>query len=131
MRNGTMRDSRGLLRRKQFEASEMARNIALTATMIKDFDNMIAELNRQIAAEEDRARIKDTEHPAYSSLAKAMAKRRENLLISAAKMKLKLDVVKRELQEVIRYLLSLEPIQYNLPPAAATNSTAEAVSAPG
>jgi len=32
--------------------------------MIRDFDNMIADLDVQIAAEEDRTKIKDTSHPA-------------------------------------------------------------------
>ena len=35
-------------------------------------------------------------------------------------MNLRLDVVKSEHQDVIRYLLSLEPIQYNEPPVAVT-----------
>jgi hypothetical protein len=46
--------------------------------MITDFDNMIAELNGQIAVEEDRTKIKDTGHPAYSTFAMAAAKRCQN-----------------------------------------------------
>jgi flagellar protein FliJ len=55
----TMRDASRFLRRKQFEASEKERRVALLGTMIRDFDNMVADLDRQIAAEEDRTRVLD------------------------------------------------------------------------
>src|SRR5262245_2014256 len=122
-----MRDRRdaSLLRRKQFEVNEKERMVALLGTMIMDFDNMIADLNGQIAAEEDRTRIKDAGHPGYSTFALAAAKRRQNLLTSMAHMKILLDAAKRELDEVLR---ELESIQNNqLPPAPAT-STPEAIS---
>ena len=97
-------------RRKQFEASEKETRVALLETMIRDFDVMIANLERQIAAEEDRTKIKDTSHPAYSMFAVAAAKRRQNLLISVAHTKSMLDVAERELAEVRAQLLDLEPI---------------------
>jgi flagellar FliJ protein len=102
-----------LLRRKQFEASEKEMKVALLGTMIRDFDVTIAELEGQIAAEEDRTRIKDTGHPAYSMFAKAAARRRHNLLISVAHTRSMLDVAKRELDEVTAQLLHLAPIQNN------------------
>ena len=68
-----------VLRRK---ASEKETRVALLGTIIRDFDGMIAQLEGQIAAEEDRTRIKDPGHPAYSMFAKAAAKRRQNLLVS-------------------------------------------------
>jgi hypothetical protein len=94
-----MRPPWELLRRKWFEASNKPRTIALIGTMIKDFDNMIAKLDKQIAAE-GCTRIRDAENPAYSTLAKVTAKRRENLLVSAAQMKSILDVIGREYQVV-------------------------------
>jgi multidrug resistance efflux pump len=100
-----------LLRRKQFEAGEKEMKVALLATMIRDFDKTIADLEAQIAAEEDRTRIKDTGHPAYSMFAKAAAKRRQNLLISVAHTRSMLDIAKRELDEVTAQLLDLAPIQ--------------------
>ena len=124
----TMRDASRLLRRKQFEASEKKRRVTLLGTMIRDFDNMIADLDRQIAAEEARTRIKDTEHPAYSTFAKAATRRRQNLLISVAHMRSMLDVAKRELQEVTVQLRELESIQNNQPTPVPAGST-EAVSA--
>jgi len=102
-----------LLRRKQFEANEKEMKVVLLGTMIRDFDMTIADLDGQIAAEEDRTRIKDTDHPAYSMFAKAAAKRRQNLLISVAHTRSMLDVAKRELGEVTAQLLDLAPIQKN------------------
>ena len=113
-----------LRRRKQFEANEKETRVALLGTMIRDFDNMIADLGGQIAAEEDRTKIKDVSHPAYSTFAMAAAKRRQNLLISVARTKSMLDVAKRELDEVRAQLLDLEPIHDNQP-----SLTTEAISA--
>src|SRR5262245_10822303 len=49
--------------------------------MITDFDNMIADLDEQIAAEENSTRIKDASHSAYSLFAKVASKRCQNTLI--------------------------------------------------
>lgn len=103
------------LRRKQFEANEKETRVALLGTIIRDFDTMIAQLEGQIAAEEDRTRIKDPGHPAYSMFAKAAAKRRQNLLISVAFTRSMLDVAKRELDEVVAQLLDREPVHSNQP----------------
>jgi flagellar FliJ protein len=110
-----------LRRRKQFETSEKETRVTLLATMIRDFDNMIADLGEQIAAEEDRTKIKDARHPAYSTFAMAAAKRRQNLLISVARTKSMLDAAKRELDEVRAQLLDLEPIHDN-PPSRTTGT---------
>jgi flagellar protein FliJ len=101
MHDSKMRDARRLLRRKQFDVSDKERRIVLLGTMIRDFGDTIADLDEQIAAEEDRTRIKDTGHPAYSMFAKAAAKRRQNLLISVALVKSMLDFTKRELHDHI------------------------------
>ena len=90
-----------VLRQKQFEVNEKETKVALLTTMIRDFDNMIGQLQEQIAAEEDRTRIKDPRHPAYSMFAKAAAKRRQNLLNSVAHARSILDVAKREFDQVI------------------------------
>ena len=99
-----------LLGKKQFEANEKETEVALLRTMIGDFDSMIGQLEAQIAAEEDRTRIKDPRHPTYSMVTKAAAKRRQNLLVSVAHTRSMLDVAKRELTEVTAHLHDLEPI---------------------
>jgi len=107
-----------LHRRKQFEASEKETRVALLKTMFTDLNNMIADLEGQIAAEEDRTKIKDTSHPAYSTFATAAAKRRQNLLVSVALTKSMLEVAKRELDEVVMQFRSRIPKQ----PAATTSA---------
>ena len=106
-------DKTNVLRRKQFEANEKETKVALLRTMIRDFDSAIAQLEEQIAAEEDRTRIKDPRHPAYSMFAKAAAKRRQNLLISVAHTRSMIDVAKQEFDQVTAQLHDLEPIHNN------------------
>ena len=126
MHHSKMPDASKLLRRKQFEANEKERRVVLLSTMISDFDKMIVELDRQIAAEEDRTRIKDTGHPAYSTFATAAAKRRQNLLSTVAHTRSMLDVASRELHELRLQLRDLENNQSRLAPAS---STPDAISA--
>ena len=104
-----------LHRRKQVE---MEQRNALLGTMIRHFENMIADLDGQIATEEDRTRIKDTAHPAYSTFAKAAAKRRQNLLTLVAHMKSLLEVANRELDELATQFRCLES-KRNQPPQPA------------
>ena len=89
-----------LFRQLRFEVTEKTRKVALLERMVVEFESMAASLAQQIAAEEERTRIKDPGHMAYSTLAKAVARRRSNLLISVVDVKSKLDVARRELDEV-------------------------------
>jgi hypothetical protein len=104
-----------LLHERRFEATEKAQKVALLETMIIDFKIMAASLAQEIAAEETRTRIKDTGHVAYSTLAKAVALRRSNLLASVTDLTSKLDVAKRELDEVTIQLRDLEVAQSSAP----------------
>ena len=65
-------------------ADIVARKVALLETMIREFTSTAANLAREVAIEEERTRIKDPANVAYSTLAKAVAVRRANLLMSAA-----------------------------------------------
>ena len=102
-----MREDR-MLRSKRFEVTEKAQKVALLETMISDFQRKAADLAQQIAAEEERTKIKDAGHFAYSTFAKAASLRRSNLLASVADLKTKLDVAKRELNEITEQLHDLE-----------------------
>ena len=113
MNNNTIHVANHLVRRKQFEVGEKEAKVALLETMISDFNVMIADLERQIAAEENRTKIKDTSHPAYSMFATAAAKRRQNLLISVAHTKSMLDAAKREFDQVTAQLQDLEQAHNN------------------
>jgi hypothetical protein len=92
MHDGKMSDAGGSVRREQFEVSQKERRVILLQAMIRDFDNMIVSLDKQIATEEDRTRVKDPAHPAYSTLALAAAKRRQNLLMSLSQVRSILEV---------------------------------------
>jgi flagellar FliJ protein len=99
------------LRLKRFEASEKTRKVASIETMIFDFEQMAADLARQIAAEEERTGVRDAAHFAYSTFAKAAALRRAKLLTSVADLRLKLDAARQEHEDVVTELRKLEPIE--------------------
>jgi len=99
------------LRSKRFEASEKARKVASIETMIFDFEQMAADLARQIAAEEERTGVKDAAHFAYSTFAKAAALRRTNLLTSVVDLRLKLDAARQQHEDAVTELRKLEPIE--------------------
>jgi flagellar FliJ protein len=76
-----------------------------------EFKKMAAALADQVAAEEERTRNKDSGHFAYSTFAKATALRRCNLMNSVTDIKSRLDVARRELDEVTIELRDLELVQ--------------------
>ena len=80
------------LRIKRFDAEEKAQKVAAIEQMIGDFDQLAADLARQVQAEEERTGVRDTTHFAYSTFARSAAQRRENLLASIAELQEKLDL---------------------------------------
>lgn len=92
------------LRLKRFEADEKARKVADLEFMIREFENIASDLDRQIQAEEDRTGIKDPEHFSYSTFAKSASARRDNLRSSAGELKGKLDAAIKERDEAAEQL---------------------------
>ena len=86
-------------RHTRFDIAETMRKVELLETMICDFRSTAANLAREIGAEEERTRIKDPNHVAYSTLAKALAMRRGKLLMSAAAAEMRLLAARREVDE--------------------------------
>ncbi|MDX2309078.1 MAG: flagellar export protein FliJ [Hyphomicrobium sp.] len=84
------------LRFKRFEADEQARKVADLEQMVREFESIASDLDRQIHAEEERTGVRDPAHFAYSTFAKSAAQRRDNLRASADELKMKLDVATRE-----------------------------------
>ena len=84
------------IRVKRFEADEQSKKVANLQFMIRDFETMAADLERQIQAEEDRTGIKDKNHFAYSTFAKSATIRRNNLRSSAAELAVKLEAAIKE-----------------------------------
>jgi flagellar protein FliJ len=80
-------------------ADIMAQKVELLETMIREFRSTAANLAGEILAEEERTRIKDPTHVAYSTLATALAVRRGNLLMSAADVEMRLPEARRQLDE--------------------------------
>lgn len=78
------------LRLTRFEAEEKSRKVADLESMIREFETMAADLERQITTEEERTGIRDIRHFAYSTFAKAAAQRRDNLRTSVDDLRQKL-----------------------------------------
>ena len=76
--------------------------------MIAEFDRMAAELDREIAAEEQKTGIQDPAHFAYSTYARAATLRRDNLRCSAQELHAQLDEAKAELGEAFEALKRAE-----------------------
>ena len=92
------------LRLKRFEADEYSRKVANLECMIRDFQGMAADLERQIQAEEDRTGVKDANHFAYSTFAKSAAQRRNNLRASAAELTNKLEAALKARNDAVEQL---------------------------
>jgi flagellar FliJ protein len=81
---------------KRFEANNKARIVAELEHTIRAFESLANDLDRQVAAEEERKGVKDPTHIAYSTFARAASQRRDNLRASVAGLKTKLEVTQRE-----------------------------------
>lgn len=103
-----MKPRESALRIKRFEADEAARKVGSLESMIREFEQMAADLDRQIAFEEERTGIKDIAHFAYSTFAKAAAQRRDNLKMSVAELRAKLDLAIQERDEAVEKLAKAE-----------------------
>ncbi|MGE0766411.1 MAG: flagellar export protein FliJ [Hyphomicrobiaceae bacterium] len=80
----------------RFEAREKARKVADLEAMIREFEAMAEDLDRQIANEEERTGVRDLKHFAYSTFAKAARQRRDNLQLSVDGLRAKLELAQAE-----------------------------------
>jgi flagellar protein FliJ len=92
------------LKLKRFEADEKARKVADLEYMVRDFETIANDLDRQIQAEEERTGIKDPAHFAYSTFAKSASQRRDNLRASADELKGRLEAAMKERDEATEQL---------------------------
>ena len=92
------------LRLKRFEMDERARKVADLEQMIREFENIASDLDRQIQAEEDRTGVKDAKHFAYSTFAKSASQRRDNLRASIAGLRQKLDAAQQDFDDAQQQL---------------------------
>ncbi len=80
----------------RFEAREKARKVGDLEAMIREFEVMAVDLDRQIANEEERTGVRDIKHFAYSTFAKAARQRRDNLQLSVDGLRAKLEIAQAE-----------------------------------
>lgn len=103
-----MRSREFALRSKRFEVDEKSRKVQDLEQMIREFQLIATDLERQVQAEEERTGMRDRNHFAYSTFAKAATQRRNNLLASIADLRLKLEDATRERDEALAELAATE-----------------------
>jgi flagellar FliJ protein len=105
-----MRSRESLVRLKRFHLEEKRRRVAQTEMMIAEFARMAADLDREIASEEARAKISDPSHFAYPTYAKAAAQRRDNLRRSAGDLEAQLAEARGAAEEALDELKKAESL---------------------
>ena len=106
-----MKSRDALIRLKRFEVEERRRKVAEIESMIGEFAQMAADLDRQIAIEQERAGITDVNHYAYPTFAKAAVQRRDNLTASAADLQAKLTAAREQVEAAIEDLKKIELLE--------------------
>jgi flagellar FliJ protein len=106
----SMKSRNTLIRLKKFQVEEKRRKVAQIEAMIADFQRMGGDLDREIAAEQERAGIHDPGHFAYPTYAKAAMTRRENLKRSAGELAVQLEEAKIALHECFDDLKKVEQL---------------------
>lgn len=106
-----MKSRETLIRLKRFHVDEKRRQAAQIESMIAEFGRMAADLDREIAVEQERAGITDPAHFAYPTYAKAALARRDNLLRSGGDLKQQLDDARAALEEALDELKKVESLE--------------------
>jgi hypothetical protein len=89
-----------LIRLKEVRIDMARRQVRQIEAMINDLDSVVATLESEIEAEENRVGIRDPRHIRYSTLAKATIARRDNLKRTVSSLKDELAVATIPLTEV-------------------------------
>jgi flagellar export protein FliJ len=105
-----MKSRESLIRLKRFHLEEKRRRLAQIEMMIAEFSRMAGDLDREIAAEEARAKISDPTHFAYPTYAKAAAQRRDNLRRSASDLDGQLTEARNAVDEALEELKKAESL---------------------
>jgi flagellar FliJ protein len=100
-----------LVRLKRFQVEEKRRRVAQIDAMIAEFSRMAADLDREIANEEQRTGVGDPSHFAYSTYARASRARRDNLHNSADELRGQLDEAKARLDEASSELAKVQSME--------------------
>ena len=81
------------------QVADLKRRIPILKRLIADCDRLAADLDQEVRNEEDRVKIHDPAHSAYSIYAKATALRRDNLRRSADELRAHLAKAEKALIE--------------------------------
>jgi flagellar export protein FliJ len=106
-----MKSRDSLLRLKRFHVDDKRRRVAQIETMTAEFLRMAGDLDREIAAEEQKAGITDLTHFAYPTYARAARTRRENLVRSAEELKEQLAEAKSQLEDATAELSKVQGLE--------------------
>ena len=82
------------------QVADLKRRIPILNRLIADCDRLAADLDQEVRNEEDRIKIHDPVHSAYSTYAKATALRRDNLRRSAGELRAHLAKAEKALIEL-------------------------------
>lgn len=103
-----MRSKNMVVRLQRFRCEEKRRQVAEIEAMIGEFQRKQEELDQQVQLEEARTGVSDANHFSYSLSAKAIRKRRDNLVRSIADLREQLADAKDGLQEAESELAKAE-----------------------
>lgn len=106
-----MKSRETLIRLRRFDVDEHRQKVTDIEAMIADFQQMAADLERQIEVEQEKAGVSDVNHYAYPTFAKAAVERRQNLVASISELETKLEVARGELAEAFEELKKVELMQ--------------------
>lgn len=95
-----MKPSESAMPVKRHELDQKTKIVSDLERAIREFDQMAADLDRQIQLEEDRTGIRDAAHFSYSTFAKAAALRRDNLRTSTVGFRERLAAAIRDRDDV-------------------------------
>lgn len=106
-----MKSRDSLVRLKRFQAEEKRRRVVQIEAMVAEFSRMSAELDREIAAEEQRSGITDPNHFAYPTYARSARARRDNLQQSAAELRQQLDEARAAQEEALEEVARAQSLE--------------------
>ena len=82
------------------QVADLKRRIPILKRLIADCDRLAADLDQEVRNEEDRVKIHDPAHSAYSTYARATTLRRDNLRRSADELRTHLAKAQKALIEL-------------------------------
>jgi hypothetical protein len=82
------------------QIADLKRRIPILKRLIADCDRLAADLDQEVRNEEDRVKIHDPAHSAYSTYARATTLRRDNLRRSADELRTHLAKAQKALIEL-------------------------------